>query len=87
MALSQEVMFRQKALDILQKNDMKFPYFPWVCFEMELRRCMEFGTVYNLATVKAWVRLKEQRYRAADAFQAVCTGVLSAREKVCFRTY
>jgi hypothetical protein len=62
MALSQEVMFRQKALDILQKNDMKFPYFPWVCFEMELRRCMEFGTVYNLATVKAWVRLKEQRY-------------------------
>ena len=62
MALSQEVMFRQKALDILQKNDMKFPYFPWVCFEMELRRCMEFGTVYNLATVKAWVRLKQKRY-------------------------
>ena len=62
MALSQEVMFRQKALDILQKNDMKFPYFPWVCFEMELRRCMEVGTVYNLATVKAWVRLKQQRY-------------------------
>ena len=62
MALSQEVMFRQKALDILQKNDMKFSYFPWVCFEMELRRCMEFGTVYNLATVKAWVRLKEARY-------------------------
>ena len=62
MALSQEVMFRQKALDILQRNDMKFPFFPWVCFEMELRRCMEFGTVYNLATVKAWVHLKKQRY-------------------------
>ena len=62
MALSQEVMFRQKALDILQRNDMKFPYFPWVCFEMELRRCMEFGTVYNLATVKAWVRLKQERF-------------------------
>ena len=62
MALSQEVIFRQKALDILQKNDMKFPFFPWVCFEMELRRCLEYGTVYNLATVKAWVRLKEQRY-------------------------
>ena len=62
MALSQEVMFRQKALDILQKNDMKFPYFPWVCFEMELRRCMEYGTVYNLATAKAWVKLKRERY-------------------------
>lgn len=33
MALSQEVMFRQKAFDILQKADMKFPYFPWICFE------------------------------------------------------
>lgn len=28
MALSQEAMFRQKALEILQENDMKFPYFP-----------------------------------------------------------
>ena len=62
MALSQEVMFRQKALEILQKNDMKFPYFPWISFEMELRRCMEYGTVYNLATVKAWVRLKQERF-------------------------
>ncbi len=62
MALSQEVMFRQKALEILQKNDVKFPYFPWICFECELRRCMEFGTVYNLATVKAWVRLKQARF-------------------------
>ena len=62
MTLSQEVMFRQKALSIIQKNDMKFPYFPWVCFEMELRRCMEYGTVYNLAAVKVWVRLKQQRY-------------------------
>ena len=62
MALSQEVMFRQTALDIIQKNDMKFPYFPWVCFEMELQRCMEYGTVYNLATVKAWVRLKQERF-------------------------
>ena len=62
MTLSQEVMFRQKALDIIQKNDMKFPYFPWVCFEMELRQCMEYGTVYNLATVKEWVWLKQKRY-------------------------
>lgn len=62
MTLSQEVMFRQKALDIIQKNDMKFPYFPWISFETELRRCMEYGTVYNLATVKEWVWLKQTRY-------------------------
>jgi len=62
MTLSQEVMFRQKALAILQKTDMKFPYFPWICFEMELRKCMEYGTVYNLATVKEWVQIKRQRF-------------------------
>lgn len=62
MALSQEVMFRQKALEILQRNDMKFPFFPWICFEKELQKCMEYGTVYNLATVKIWVGLKRTRF-------------------------
>ncbi len=62
MALSQEVMFRQKALEILQRNDMKFPFFPWIMFEKELQKCMEYGTVYNLATVKAWVGLKRTRF-------------------------
>lgn len=62
MVLSQEAMFRQKALEILQQNDMKFPYFPWIAFEDELRRCMEHGTVYNLASVKAWVALKRSRF-------------------------
>ncbi len=55
MALSQEVMFRQKAYDILQKNDMKFPYFPWILFEKDLQAQMEGGEVYNLATAKYWV--------------------------------
>ena len=62
MVLSQEVMFRQKALSILQNNDMKLPYFPWIMFEDELRACMEHGTVYNLASVKTWVALKRSRY-------------------------
>ena len=62
MALSQEVMFRQKAFDILQKADMRFPYFPWICFENELMLCLEYGTVFNLATVKQWVELKRTRY-------------------------
>ena len=62
MVLSQEIMFRQKALSILQQNDMKFPYFPWIMFEDELRSCMEHGTVYNLASVKTWVALKRSRF-------------------------
>ncbi len=62
MTLSQEVMFRQKALDILQKSDLKFPYFPWIMFERELLSCMEYHVVYNLATVKKWVHLKRDRF-------------------------
>lgn len=62
MALSQEVMFKQTAFDLLQKNDMRFPNFPWICFEDELRACLEYHTVYNLATIKDWVTLKRERY-------------------------
>ena len=62
MTLSQEVMFRQRALEILQLADLKFPYFPWIMFEKELQRCMEYYTVYNLATVKQWVHKKRDRF-------------------------
>jgi len=62
MALSQSVMFRQKAFELLQKNDMKFPHFPWISFELDLRNCMHYGTVYNLATVKEWVNKKRLRF-------------------------
>ena len=62
MTLSQEVMFRQKALAIIQNTDLKFPYFPWLMFEKELQKCMEYGMVYNLATVKEWVKLKRLRF-------------------------
>lgn len=85
MALSQEVMFRQKAFDILQKADMKFPYFPWIRFEDELLRCMEYGTVYNLATVKAWVRLKRARYGKHGRDDLQLYGYNSTRYGVNFK--
>ena len=62
MALSQEVMFRDKAYELLIKNDMKFQYFPWLAFEMELQKCMQYGYVYNLATCKELVRKKKARF-------------------------
>lgn len=62
MALSQEVMFRQEALSRLQKWDMRFPYFPWILFELDLRAAMDSGKAYNLATVRQWVDEK----RASD---------------------
>lgn len=84
MVLSQEVMFRQKALEILQQNDMKFPYFPWIAFEDELRRCMEHGTVYNLASVKAWVALKRSRFIRHRSAQTQLYGYDYARYGTTF---
>ena len=62
MSLSQTVRFRQEAFTRLQKQDMKFPFFPWIKFEMELRACMEYGRVYNLASIHTWVAQKRKRY-------------------------
>ena len=62
MALSQEVMFRQEALKRLQIADMKFPYFPWILFEDEIKICMRYRVIYNLATIKVWMEKKQKRY-------------------------
>ena len=62
MSLSQTVMFRQEAFTRLQKQDMKFPFFPWIKFEKELQACMEHGRVYNLASIRSWVEQKRERY-------------------------
>ena len=62
MALSQEVMFRKKAFELLKVNDMRFPQFPWIYFELDLRTAMYYGQVFNLATVKEWVEKKRMRY-------------------------
>lgn len=62
MALSQEVIFRREAYERLYKQDLKFPHFPWIAFEMEMRKCMEYGVVYNLASTKRWVRKKRARF-------------------------
>ena len=62
MALSQEVMFRQEALKRLQTADMKFPYFPWILFEDDIKTCMRHRVIYNLATIKLWIEKKRKRY-------------------------
>lgn len=62
MALSQTVMFRQEAFQRLQKQDMKFPFFPWICFEKEIKKCMEYGRIYNLASIRTWIAKKRERY-------------------------
>ena len=74
IALSQEIMFRDKAFEKLLENDLKFPYFPWINFENELKRAMSRHSVYNLATCRRFVRSKARKFmrllRHSKAVQA-----------------
>ncbi|MBS5023639.1 MAG: hypothetical protein KH054_10855 [Firmicutes bacterium] len=54
-SLSTEAMFRDKAFEIILNNDLKFPDFPWINFENDLRLAMENHFVYNLYTAREWV--------------------------------
>ena len=62
MVISTEIMFRDKAQELLFKNDMKLPNFPWQRFEDALCRGIRNGIIYNLATVEKWVEEREKRY-------------------------
>lgn len=55
MALSQEVMFKDKAFEKILENDLKFPYFPWMNLENAIKRAMSRHEVYNLATCRRFI--------------------------------
>lgn len=56
MMLLQEKMFRDKALELLLENDLKFPNFPWCNLENFMRLGMKRHQLYSLATIKKHIR-------------------------------
>ena len=56
MALSQEVMFRDKAFEKILETDLKFPYFPWISLEHAITDAMARHDVYNLATCRKFIK-------------------------------
>ncbi len=56
MALSTEVQFRNTAFEIILETDMKFPYFPWIEFELRLKWAMQNKTLHDLPSCRKWVR-------------------------------
>lgn len=56
IALSEEIMLRNKAFEKIQEQDLKFPNFPWINFEIELKKAITKHEIYNLATAKQWVK-------------------------------
>lgn len=56
MALSEEVILRDKAFEKILENDLKFPNFPWVNFENFLKNAIQNHFIYNLATIRKLIR-------------------------------
>ena len=68
MALSQEVMLRDKAYEKILETDMKFPYFPWINLENAVKHGMRNHYVYNLATCRRTVRHLAACARVAEVY-------------------
>jgi len=62
MALSQEVMFRDKAFEMILENDLKFPNFPFINLENELKIAINHHQIFNLASARLWVHKKQIRF-------------------------
>lgn len=62
IALSQEILFRNEAFERLLKTDLKFPNFPWINLENNLKKAIKKHSVYNLATCKRYVKGKRKKF-------------------------
>lgn len=65
MCLSAEVLFRDKAFELLLECDMKFPNFPWINLECVLRWAIREHKVYSLATCRKFIEMKQARFEKA----------------------
>ena len=60
--VSTEIMFRDKAFELLLEQDCKFPNFPWIKFEDSIKQAMESHKVYSLTTCRKFVDERRKHY-------------------------
>jgi len=63
MALSTEAIFRHKAYELMLEVDLKFPNFPYIVLENALKKEMDKGSIFNLASSKAWIDSQEKQFK------------------------
>ena len=62
IVLSQEIMFRNKAFEMILECDLKFPNFPWINLELTLKRLFKNHSLYNLATIKRYIKVRSNYF-------------------------
>ena len=63
MALSAEVEQRDTAFEIILESDMKFPNFPWINLEDELKAAIAAHNVFSVPSCIQWLRTKFIEWR------------------------
>lgn len=63
MVISQEIMYRGDALQLLYINSMKFPHFPWQRFEYDILTGKELGILPNLDYCNKFVRKLKKDFK------------------------
>ena len=58
MSLSAEVELRDMAFEIILESDLKFPNFPWINLEDELKAVISAHTVFSVPSCIQWLRTK-----------------------------
>ena len=69
VALSQEVMLRDKAFEKIVENDLKFPYFAWVNLENALKYAIDKHYIYSLATIEKYIKHLEFCFYASKDYE------------------
>lgn len=64
MALSQEIMFRDKAFEKILDCDLMFPFFPWINLENSIKKGIEKHIIYNLATCRKFINNRKKYFQA-----------------------
>lgn len=60
--LSQSIMFRKISKEKLLEKSNMFPNFPFIKFELEIKRAIKYHEIYNLATAELFVNKKNERF-------------------------
>jgi len=60
--LSDEIEFRNVAFEKMMEIDSKYPNFPWINLEDELKRAIKYRQIKNLTQCRIFVDKKQRRY-------------------------
>jgi len=63
MCLSWETIFRFKAREIMHDISMMFPHFPFINFELDLKKAIYDGRILNFVQASDWVLEKENDFK------------------------